>query len=152
MLKKDLKFLKLLQGELPLVSRPFDVIAKKTGIPVSEVLKKIKALKASGAIRRFGAVIHHRKTGYAYNAMTAVQAEPEVIQELVNRILKIPAITHCYERPAYPDWPFNLYFMLHTKTKAESRSTLKALFSGLKIKKKKALYSTREFKKISFRL
>jgi siroheme decarboxylase len=151
-IEKDLKFLRLLQKELPLSPRPFDALAGKCGISPASAVRKIKALKRSGAIRRLGVVIHHRNTGYSFNAMTAVAAEPPVLRKLIDRILKTAEVTHCYERPAYPDWPFSLYFMLHAKTKRESRIALSKLFKRLPIKKKRVLYSTREFKKISFRL
>ena len=151
-IEKDLGFLKILQNDLPLVPRPFDVIARKARLSPGLVLRKIKSLKRSGAVRRFGVVIHHRKAGYAFNAMTAVDAEDGVLKKLVARIMKTPAVTHCYERPPYPDWPFKLYFMLHAKSRAESAGALKKLFKGLSIRKKKILLSTKEFKKVSFRL
>ncbi len=151
-IKKELRFLRNLQCDLPIISRPFDTIAKKSDLSPATVAMKIKSLKKSGAIRRFGVVIHHRNTGYAFNAMTAVDADKPVLDKLIKRILKTPAVTHCYERPAYPDWPFKLYFMLHAKSKDESKKALDLLFNGLKIRQMKILYSTREFKKISFRL
>lgn len=149
---KNLKFLRLLQAELPLVERPFDAMAKKCGISTAQALRKIRSLKRAGAIRRFGVVIHHRKSGYAFNAMTGVDADRPVLKKIIKRIMATPAVTHCYERPGYPDWPFKLYFMLHAKSRAESRKALDKLFKGLEIREKRALYSTREFKKVSFRL
>jgi siroheme decarboxylase len=151
-IEKALPFLRILQNDLPLVARPFDAVAKKARLAPGQVLKKIRSLKKAGAIRRFGVIIHHRKAGYAFNAMTAVDADKAVLIKLVARIMKTPAVTHCYERPAYPDWPFRLYFMLHAKSRAESAKALKKLFSGLSIREKKVLLSTREFKKVSFRL
>ena len=151
-IERDLKFLKLLQNELPLTERPFDAIAKKAGLSTTQTLRKIRSLKRSGAIRRFGAVIHHRKTGYVFNAMTGVDADRPVLDKIIKRVMVTPAVTHCYERPCYPGWPYRLYFMLHAKSRAESRKALEKLFAGLKIRERRVLYSTREFKKASFRL
>jgi siroheme decarboxylase len=149
---KNLKFLRLLQNDLPLSGRPFDPIAERGGLSTAQALRKIRSLKRTGAIRRFGAVIHHRKTGYAFNAMTGVDADRPVLNKIIKRIMATPAVTHCYERPSYPDWPFKLYFMLHARSRDESKKALDILFKGLNIREKCVLYSTREFKKASFRL
>jgi DNA-binding Lrp family transcriptional regulator len=149
---KDIKLMRLLQEDLALVPRPFDLIARKARLSPGALLKKVRALKASGAMRRYGAMIHHRNAGYSFNAMTAVDADNAVMKKLIARIMKTPEVTHCYERPAYPDWPFRLYFMLHAKSKEESRKSLAKLFEGIAVRKKEVLYSTREFKKVSFRL
>jgi DNA-binding Lrp family transcriptional regulator len=151
-IKDILKFLRILQIDLPLTPRPFAAIAKKAGLSTSAVLEQIRSLKRTGAIRRFGAVIHHRNAGYSCNAMVAVDATPVVLRKLVSRILKTPGVTHCYERAAFPDWPYTLYFMLHAKTGSESKAALSKLFDGMPLQRKKVLYSAREFKKVSFRL
>ncbi len=61
------------------------------------------------------------------------------------------AVSHCYQRPSYPDWPYNLFTMVHGKSREECEATLDAIAGETGIKDHMALYSTEEFKKVRVR-
>jgi hypothetical protein len=57
-------------------------------------------------------------------------------------------ISHCYERPTYPDWPYALFTMAHGRSKEECDAILEAIAEDTGIHERSVLYSSTEFKKI----
>src|SRR5665811_2045693 len=69
-----------------------------------------------GEIRRFAASIGHRAIGITANAMCVWNVPDERIEGVGAIMAEFPEVTHCYERPRYPDWPYNLFTMVHSYT------------------------------------
>ena len=127
-------------------------IAKKLGRSRSGVCKLIKELKECGAIRRFGASIKHQRTGWNHNAMVAwiVPKEESVVERCGTEAAKHPNVSHCYYRPSSaPDWPYELYTMVHGRSAEECERVVAELESMLDLHDHAALSSIRELKKIS---
>jgi len=57
------------------------------------------------------------------------------------------AVTHCYRRPTYPDWTYNLFTMVHGRTPTECDAVLAEISRATGITDYAALYSTKEYKK-----
>lgn len=119
-------------------------------------LPLVRQWMQSGVIRRMGAVLQHRRAGLSYNAMTVWNIPDDQVQAAGTIMATFPQVTHCYERPRQPQWPANLYGMVHGSTKRECEATAamihQALVSaGIRAAKPQLLYSTREFKKNSMR-
>lgn len=103
---------------LPLIQEPYAAVSQKLGISEIEVLELLRAMLADGRIRRIGAVVRHRRLGYAANAMAVWDVPDEQVAALARRLSREPAVTLCYRRArALPDWPYNLYCMVHGKQK-----------------------------------
>lgn len=108
-----------IQGGLAVVGAPFARIASETGLSEGDVINLIGARVRTGVIKRFGIVVRHRELGYRANAMCVWDLPEERIDELGKRIATIPYVTLCYRRRrCLPDWPYNLFCMIHGKDRA----------------------------------
>ena len=58
-----------------------------------------------------------------------------------------PQVSHCYERPTYADWPYNVFSMIHCKTHEEANEMAKTIQDQISVDEYKILFSSREFKK-----
>ncbi|MBL0711849.1 MAG: Lrp/AsnC family transcriptional regulator [Colwellia sp.] len=127
------------QQGLPIVERPYDIIAEKLNISVEQVLALTKDLQARGIIRRIAAVPNHYKIGYKFNGMTVWDVNDDCIQEFGERVGKLPFVSHCYERPRHlPQWNYNLFAMVHGKDQQEIqkyRSQIKELLNDVLVQR-----------------
>lgn len=151
----DLRLIREVQGGLPLVPRPYDAVAKAVGIPSAEVMARIDAMIARGAIRRIGAVPNHYALGYRANGMTVWDVPDDLVDELGRAVGALEFVSHCYRRPRHPpSWPYNLFAMVHGKSRAEveeKAARIATLLDGA-ARSHETLYSTRILKKTGLRL
>ncbi|WP_170447894.1 siroheme decarboxylase subunit beta [Ruegeria arenilitoris] len=151
----DRRIIEALQGGLPLVPAPFAQVADDLGIEEATLLHRLAALKARGVIRRIAAAPNHYKLGMTSNGMTVWDVQDDLITELGARIGALPFVTHCYERPrALPDWPYNLFAMVHGSSpdEVEDKRGQIAAILGSACRGSNILYSTRILKKTGLRL
>ena len=127
------------QNGLPIVERPYDVIADKLNISVEQVLSLTKDLQQRGIIRRIAAVPNHYKIGYKFNGMTVWDVDDDKIQEFGQRVGNLPFVSHCYQRPRHlPHWNYNLFAMVHGKNQQEIqefRSQIKELLNDVLVQR-----------------
>jgi DNA-binding Lrp family transcriptional regulator len=144
----DVPFVRSLQQDLPLVARPFSQMAKEMGLGEAELLAKARGLKAGGIMRRFSAVLRHRRVGYRANGM-ACWVVPESRIEAAGRFAAgFSQVSHCYQRPAYPPrWPYTLFTMIHGQTKEDVEKVVAEIAAEIDIHNVQVLYSSHEFKK-----
>jgi DNA-binding Lrp family transcriptional regulator len=102
-------------------------------------------------MRRFSAVLYHRKAGFRANAMGVWKVPPERIDEVGNIFAQYQAVSHCYQRPVYEDWPYALFSMVHGRTEEECELVLDAMAAESNLTEWTSLYSTREYKKTRVR-
>ncbi len=147
--EQEKELVRELQKGLPLVSRPFLDIADRLGLSEEEIIAKVKDFLFRGIIRRFGAVVKHQDVGYVANAMVVWPVPEERIMEVGRAMASFPEVTHCYNRPSVPGWPFTLYTVIHGKREQDCRSIAKKISSSTGIKDYRILFSTAELKKSS---
>jgi len=145
------KIVRELQDDLPLCSHPFKAISERIGMREDELLSEISRLKQQGIIRRFGAIVGHRNLGIAANAMVVWCVPKNKAQEIGEFMAAFPEVSHCYERPTYPDWNYNLFTMIHGKSKDECEQVIAQISERTGIQDYKQLYSDQELKKVSMR-
>ncbi|MCZ7399567.1 MAG: AsnC family transcriptional regulator [Candidatus Methanoperedens sp.] len=148
----DKKLLKSTQDGIPIVSEPFKQIAKELALPEEEVLRRLDNLLKDGVIRRFGASIGHRAIGITANAMCTWNVPEEKVETVGAIMAGFPEVTHCYERPRFPDWRFNLFTMIHAYSRDECEKIAREISIATGIKDYRILFSEREFKKTGVRL
>lgn len=152
---KDREIIEALQGGLPLVPAPYAQVAADLGMDEGALLLRLSDLKSRGVIRRIAAAPNHYKLGMTSNGMTVWDVEDDRVTELGTRIGALPFVTHCYERPrALPDWPYNLFAMVHgtDRDEVEEKRAEIAAILGDACRAKDILYSTRILKKTGLRL
>ena len=143
------------QGGLPLVACPYQAIGEQVGIAGDEVIRRLQALLESGIIRRIGAVPNHYAIGWTANGMTVWDVADERIDELGARVGALEFVTHCYRRPrALPDWPYNLFAMVHGASRMEvtEKAAEIAALLGSNCRASEVLFSTRILKKTGLRI
>ncbi len=140
-----------LQEGLPLVPRPFGVLAGRLGIKEDELLRLVAGLRDKGIIRRFGAAVRHQDLGFNHNAMV-VWAVPEARVEEVGRIFAaFKEVSHCYERACAPLWRYNLFTRLHGTDEGACRALAGRLARAAGLDEYQLLFSTAELKKSSMK-
>lgn len=138
-----------LQGDLPLVKKPYQAIAERLGITEEELLQKMREMKERGIIRRLGVALCHREVGFVANAMVVWIVPEERAAEVGKLMAAFPEVSHCYQRPTYPDWPYNLFTMIHAKTVEECEKVAASISQAVQVDDYQLLFSTEELKKSS---
>ena len=143
------------QGGLPLVARPYHHVAEQLGVSAEEVMHRLQSLLDNEVIRRIGAVPNHYAIGWTANGMTVWDVDDAELDLLGERVGALPFVTHCYRRPrALPDWPYNLFAMVHGVSREEcaEKAGQIRLVLGDACRAYDILYSTRILKKSGLRI
>ena len=151
----DRGIIKATQAGLPLVAEPYAAVAEAVGLTEAEVIDRMSAMQARGIIRRIAVAPNHYALGMTANGMSVWDVADDRISELGARIGALPYVTHCYQRPrALPDWPYNLFAMLHgeSQEEVEAKRAEVASILGAACRGHDILYSTRILKKTGLRL
>ena len=151
----DRRLLVAAQGGLPLVPRPYHAVADRLDIAPAEVMRRMRRLLERGVIRRIAAVPDHYALGYRANGMSVWDVDDTRVDELGQQVGALAFVSHCYRRPrVLPDWPYNLFAMVHAATRlevAERVATIASLL-GDAARVYDILFSTRILKKTGMRL
>ena len=147
------------QAGLPLVPRPYDLLAEQLGVSAGLVKARLAAMLESGRIRRIGAVPNHYAIGYTANGMSVWDVDDAVIDAVGARVGALDFVTHCYRRPRHlPDWPYNLFAMVHAGSReaalervAEIATLMAAEFPGA-CRSSDVLFSAGILKKTGLRI
>ena len=145
------QLIKIFQEDIPHSLTPLREIAFKLNISEDEVINILKNLKEKGIIRRFGAVLRHQKAGLKENGMIVWNIPDEKVEEIGEKFASFKEVTHCYERPRFEGWNYNVYTMVHGKSKREIEDFAKKLSEISGINDYRILYSIKEFKKSSMK-
>ncbi len=143
------------QSGLPLVERPFEALGAMLGISEAQVCEELAQMQASGLIRRIAAVPNHYRLGYVANGMTVWDIDDAQIDTLGPLVAAFEGVSHCYRRPRrLPHWPYNLFAMLHGRSRAEVEAQARALreLLGRACRANDILYSSAILKKTGLRL
>lgn len=150
----DLAIVRATQAGLPRVPRPYHAVAEAIGAPPEVVIERMRAMLASGAIRRIGVVPNHYRLGWTANGMSVWDVDDARVDELGERIGAIDGVSHCYRRPRrLPAWRYNLFAMVHGRDRAEVERQVDAIAAvlGDAARAHEVLYSTRVLKKTGLR-
>ncbi len=143
----DIKVIRELQEDLPVEPEPFRAMADRLGVTQQQLFAYAKKLEEEGFMRRYSAVLHHRRAGFRFNAMAVWKVPPERGMEVGKTMGAFPEVSHCYERPIYPDWPYSHFTMLHATTKEGCEDAARRISEKTGVMDYAMLYSTVEFKK-----
>lgn len=151
----DRQIIAATQAGLPLVAEPYAQIAAELDLTEEALCDRLRTLQFKGIIRRIAVAPNHYKLGMTANGMSVWDVADDRVTELGRRIGSLAGVSHCYERPrALPDWPYNLFAMLHGQNRAEveaQRADIAHLL-GESCRGQDILYSTRILKKTGLRL
>ncbi|TLX96322.1 MAG: Lrp/AsnC family transcriptional regulator [Thaumarchaeota archaeon] len=145
--EEDKNYIRELQKDLEIIEMPFLKSAQNLGITEEQLLEKAKYYEGIGVMRRFAAILRHREAGFIANGMIVWKVPTERIDYIGAKLGAFPQISHCYQRPVYPDWPYNVFSMVHCKSIEDAEDMAKQIQEQIGIEDYKILFSSREFKK-----
>jgi DNA-binding Lrp family transcriptional regulator len=144
----DVAVIRATQGPMEVVPEPYSAAAAKLGITQQQLLGHLEGMRERKALRRVAAILFHRRAGFSANGMGVWRVPEERVMELGPRMASFRGISHCYQRPTYPDWPYSLFTMAHGRSKEECDAILSSIAEDTGIEDRRTLYSSTEFKKI----
>ena len=144
---REIAAVRALQTDLAAVPEPFKDLAEQYGFTVAELMEMGRELLSDGRMRRFAAVVNHRKAGFGQNGMGVWIVDEDRVDEAGRIMASYRGVSHCYERPIYSDWPYRLFSMTHGRDKEECEAVLAALSKETGLDEYAVLYSINEFKK-----
>ena len=145
--EEDKNFIRELQKDMDIIDEPFENAAKNLEITENELFAKMKHYEELGVMRRFAAILRHRQVGFTANGMIVWKVPEGEISNVGTKLGAFPQVSHCYERPTYPDWPYNVFSMIHCKTHDEAYEMAKTIQEQINVNDYQILFSSREFKK-----
>ncbi len=145
--EQDKDFIRELQKNMEIIDEPFVKAANNLGITEDELFAKMKHYESMGVLRRFAAILRHRQVGFTANGMIVWKVPEGRITSVGETLGSFPQVSHCYERPTYDDWPYNVFSMIHCKTHDEAYDVAKTIQKQIDVNEYKILFSSREFKK-----
>jgi DNA-binding Lrp family transcriptional regulator len=144
---EDKKYVRELQKDLDIVDKPFLKSAEALGITEDQLFEKTRYYESIAVIRRYAAILRHRDVGFVANGMIVWKVPDERINEVGAKLGAFPQVSHCYQRPSYPDWPYNVFSMIHCKSHDEAGDVAKTIQNQIDVADYTILFSEREFKK-----
>lgn len=145
--KLDKKIIVLISQDIPLTEKPFRDLALKLGIEQKELFKRLRSYKKKYFLRKFCATLNHRKIGYKYNAMVVWNIPERLVDRTGSLMAAFTQISHCYERKRAAGWNYNLYSMIHGRSKKECLDVVRDISRKAGCRDYKVLFSSEEYKK-----
>lgn len=136
------------QNDIEFVHEPFKKIVDAIGIDYDTFFGALDELQEAGVMRRFASILNHRKAGFSANAMVVWDVDEQNGEAIGEKAAAFSAVSHCYLRPKYPNWSYNLFTMVHGKSEEETNSIIEEMAAEIDAKSHMPLYSSREFKKV----
>lgn len=145
----QIEIIKALKNGLPLSMEPYEEIAQQAGISTEKLLEQLQQWKADGTIRRFGAILRHHRAGYDANTMVVWDVSDDQVERFAEVAVSFKNVSHCYKRPRFGGFPYNLYTMIHGKCKDDCRAIAQSIADQTGTCDYSMLDTTAEFKKSS---
>lgn len=109
----DRSIINALQGGFPLVERPFAAAAEPLGISEAELIDRVRALRESGVLSRFGPLYNADRMGGGF-CLCAIAVPPSDFDAVNDKVNAFREVAHNYER----GHKLNMWFVVATE-KAE---------------------------------
>jgi DNA-binding Lrp family transcriptional regulator len=145
---EDIAYIRASQGDLPDVPVPFQAVAKTLGTSVEYVIEHGRQMAEHGHLRRFAAILNHREAGFRANGMAVWNVPEDRIHEFGQFVAGYRNVSHCYQRPVYADWPYNVFSMIHAPRADGVEDVAATIARETGITDHRVLYSSTEFKKV----
>jgi DNA-binding Lrp family transcriptional regulator len=145
----DHTILQALTQGLAALPQPFAALADQLGRTETDVLERVHTLAAAGIVSRIGIILRHRALGWRSNAMVVWNVPEADVDRIGVALAAATGVTLCYQRrPDQRHWPFNLYCMIHARSRNEALVMLgrAAAEAGVADMPHEILFSSRCFK------
>jgi DNA-binding Lrp family transcriptional regulator len=139
-----------LQDDLPPIEDPFERLGRRVAMSREDLLVAGRDLLTLGVMRRYAAIVHHRRLGVNANALVVWRVGLDRADRCGYTAARHEAVSHCYLRPPGPDWPWRLYTMIHAEHRPAATAVIDQLAGQLDLRgeeDRRTLWTIREFKK-----
>lgn len=146
----DVAVIRALQGPMEVADRPYDEAAAEAGMDPGAFLEHLRGMVDRRLLRRVAAILYHRRAGFSANGMGVWRVPEDEVLDTGRRMAAFRGISHCYQRPTYPDWPYSVFTMAHGRSKEECDAILDSIAGecGIGEEDRATLYSSTEYKKV----
>jgi siroheme decarboxylase len=144
----DVETIRATQGPMPVLPEPYAPAAERLGTSQEDVLARLQSLREREGLRRVAAILYHRRAGFSANGMGVWKVPEDDVLATGRRMAAFRGVSHCYQRPTYPDWPYSVFTMAHGRSKEECDAILDSIAETTGISERATLYSSTEFKKV----
>lgn len=144
----------ILEQGLPQVSQPYLAAAEQIEATEQNVINQVKHWQETGLIKRLGIVVKHRQLGYKANAMVVWNIPDEHVEVVAGKLSLFDEVSLCYRRPRrLPDWPYNLFCMIHGKARETVLGQIDKITKELALEhiEKDVLFSYKAYKQTGAR-
>ena len=145
------EIVQFIQDDIPMVTRPFKELARKIKLSEKEIVNLLENWHDTGLLRRLGVFIRHQKAGFRANGMSVWIVPKDQIASVGQLITTFPQVGHCYQRPIYPGWPYNMFAMIHERSRDAVIEVVQKISLATDIKQYDILFTEKEFKKNSMK-
>lgn len=146
--KQDRAAVRLLQEDLPRESRPFLRLARTLDWSEEDLFDWMAQAGTRGFLRRYAATLRHDRAGFGGGGMGVWEVPEDRVEATGRAFAREAGVTHCYQRPTFEGWPYNLFTMVHGRRREDCAAALDALARKVPgWTRRSALFSVREFKK-----
>jgi DNA-binding Lrp family transcriptional regulator len=143
----DVLMIRILQQDLPGAPRPFDLMARAGGADPEELLSAARQFKTRGQLRKVCAFVQPKRVSFSVSAVGVWEVPERQIERFSAAVNAQKGVTHCYLRPTYEDWPYNVSTTVHGRSVDECEATLDTVARESGISEHRTLFPTREFKR-----
>ncbi|MEW6774905.1 MAG: Lrp/AsnC family transcriptional regulator [Bdellovibrionota bacterium] len=146
--EKEIAAVRVLQRDIDTaILHPYEPMAKELGISQQELFEIVRDFQKRALLRRVAAILHHRKAGFRSNGMGVWAVPEDKVDEYGQKMAQFKIVSHCYRRPVYPDWRYNLFTMVHAENDDGCRAIIKQMSQETGLTDYTVLFSTVEYKK-----
>lgn len=146
--EREIEIIRLLQEDFPLAEKPYEELSKNLAMTETELFAAVRSFIERNYMRRIAAILHHRRAGFAANAMAVWAIPSKELDTIGPEFAKFREVSHCYERPTYTDWPYSIYTMVHAPKVQDCEDLVNRMEEKVGKWPRLNLYSTKEYKKI----
>lgn len=147
----DVEVVRALQEDIELTPEPFASPAAGLGMSEERLIDEALRLQRQGHLRRFAAILRHRRAGFTANGMAVWAVPDDAVDDVGPVMASFRSVSHCYRRPTYDDWPYSIFTMIHARSRGECEATADAIAGATGVSERAMLYSSTEFKKVRLR-
>lgn len=143
----DRRVINAVQQDWPLTERPFESLAEAAGMQADALLDCCRSLLDRGIMRRFSATVSHTALGFHSNVMVCWSVSGDRLDETGKGMARCRAVSHCYARCPDPAWQYNLYTMIHGRTRHDCETLIGRVAGRFGITDRADLYTVKMLKK-----
>lgn len=124
---QDVRFVRILQGDLPLMELPFTVVAEQTESTEEELFAWMRNAQRQDLMRRFAANIAPRPAQASMSAVIVWQVPESQVDAVGEEVARIRGVQLCYRRPVYSHWPYPLFTVIRGATESTCMDAVKRI-------------------------